>query len=78
MTCKSTSAGAVQLESHEIEAWSVIQQVVSFSSAESETHAIEASRTAGRRRVIAGSKIAGLARIPRLVPKTWLSERLSC
>ena len=31
MTCKSASAGGVQLESHEIEAWSVIQQVVSFS-----------------------------------------------
>ena len=44
MTCRTTSAGAVQLESHEIEAWSVIQQVVSFSSAESETYAIEASR----------------------------------
>ena len=44
MTCKSTSAGAVQLESREIEAWSVIQQVVSFSSAVSETYAIEASR----------------------------------
>ena len=44
MTCMSTSAGAVQLESHEIEAWSVVQQVVSFSSAESETYAIEASK----------------------------------
>ena len=44
MTCKSTSAGAVQLESHQIEAWSVIQQVVSFSSAESETFAVVASR----------------------------------
>ena len=36
----------MQLESHEVEAWSVIQQVVSFSSAESETYAIEASRVA--------------------------------
>ena len=42
MTCRATSAGAVQLESHEIEAWSMIQQVVSFSSAESEFYAIEA------------------------------------
>ena len=42
MTCRATSAGAVQLESHEIEAWSKIQQVVSFTSAESELHAIEA------------------------------------
>ena len=32
LTCKSTSAGAVQLEYYGIEAWSVIQQVVSFSS----------------------------------------------
>ena len=30
---------------------------------------------AGRRWIIAGSKIAGLARIQRLVLKTWLSER---
>ena len=39
MTCKSTSAGAVQLGSHTIEKWSVDQQVVSLSSAESEFHA---------------------------------------
>ena len=44
MTCTATSAGAVLLESHEIEAWSVIQQVVSFSSAESEFYAIEAPK----------------------------------
>ena len=44
LTCKSTSAGAVQLESHQIAAWSVVQQVVSFSSAESETFAIEGSK----------------------------------
>ena len=44
MTCRATFAGAVQLESHQIEAWIAIQQVVSFSSAESETCAIEASR----------------------------------
>ena len=43
MTCKSTSARVVQLESHQIEAWSAIQQV-SFSSAESEAYAIEASK----------------------------------
>ena len=36
MTCKSTSAGAVQLESHQIEAWSVLKQVASFSSDENE------------------------------------------
>ena len=39
-TCKSTSAGAVQLGSHTIETWSVNQQVVWLSSAESEFHAI--------------------------------------
>ena len=39
-TCKSTSAGAVQLGSHTIETWSVNQQVVSPSSAESEFYAI--------------------------------------
>ena len=44
MTCRATSAGAVQLESHQIDAWSVIQQVVSSSSAESETHATEMSK----------------------------------
>ena len=44
MTCKSTSAGAVQLENHGIESWSVIQQVVSFNSDESESYAIEASK----------------------------------
>ena len=37
VTCKSTSAGAVQLGSHTIETWSVNQQVVSLSSAESQT-----------------------------------------
>ena len=40
MTCKSTSAGAVQLGSHTIETWSVNQHVVSRSSAESEFYAI--------------------------------------
>ena len=40
VTCKSTSAGAVQLENHTINTWSVIQQVVSLSSAESEFYAI--------------------------------------
>ena len=44
LTCKSTSAGAVQLEYYGIEAWSVIQQVVSFSLDESESYAIEASK----------------------------------
>ena len=32
LTCKSTSAGAVQLEYYGIEAWRVLEQVVSFSS----------------------------------------------
>ena len=36
MTCRATSAGAVQLESRQIEAWSMIQQMVLLSSAESE------------------------------------------
>ena len=39
-TCKSTSAGAVQLGSHTVETWSVNQQLVSLSSAESEFYAI--------------------------------------
>ena len=39
--CKSTSAGAVQLEYYGIEAWSVVQQVVSFSSDENESYATE-------------------------------------
>ena len=40
VTCKSTSAGAVQLGSHTIETWSVNQQVVSLNSAESEFHTV--------------------------------------
>ena len=40
VTCKSTSAGTVQLGSHTIETWSVHRQVVSLRSAESEFHAI--------------------------------------
>ena len=44
MTYKPEFAGALQLEYYGIEAWSVVQQVVSFSSAESEIHAIEESR----------------------------------
>ena len=55
MTCKATSAGAVQLESHEIEAWSVVQQMVLLSSDESELCAVDAPNvdrreTLGRRR----------------------------
>ena len=55
MTCRTTSAGAVQLESHKIEAWSMIQQMVLLSSAESEFHAVDAPNvdrreTLGRRR----------------------------
>ena len=44
MTCKSTSAGAVQLENYGIEAWSVVQQVVSFSSDENESCVTEMSK----------------------------------
>ena len=40
VTCKSTSAGAVQLGSRTIETWSVNQQVVPLSSAESDLYAI--------------------------------------
>ena len=40
VTCKSTPAGAVQLGSHTIETWSVHQQVVLLSSAESEFCAV--------------------------------------
>ena len=40
VTCKLISAGAIQLGSHTIETWSVNQQVVSLSSAESEFYAI--------------------------------------
>ena len=40
VTCKSTSAGAIQRGSHTIETWSVNQQVVSLSSAEGEFYAI--------------------------------------
>ena len=43
-TCKSTSAGAVQLAYYGIEAWSVLQQVVSFSSDETESFANEMSK----------------------------------
>ena len=42
MTCRATSAGAVQLESHEIEVWSMIQQMELLSSAESEFYAVDA------------------------------------
>ena len=44
LTCKSTSAGAVQLEYYVIEPWSVFQQVVSFSSDENESYATEMSK----------------------------------
>ena len=76
MTCKSASAGAVQLEYHGIETWSVVQQVVSFSSDEKESNATEMSKPdRWRRWVIAGIKFAGAARILRLAPKMWLSKR---
>ena len=41
----------------------------------SPTRSRSRKRTAGRRWVIAGIKFAGVARIPRLVPKMWLSNR---
>ena len=41
MTCKAASAGAVQPENYGIEAWSVVQQVVSFSSDKNESYATE-------------------------------------
>ena len=41
----------------------------------SPTRSRSRKRTAGRRWVIAGIKFAGVARIPRLVPKMWLSYR---
>ena len=44
MTCKSASGGAVQLKYYGIEAWSVVQQVVSFSSDESGSYATETSK----------------------------------
>ena len=44
LTCKSMSAGAVQLEYYGNEAWSVVQQVVSFSSDENESYASEMSK----------------------------------
>ena len=40
VTCKSTSAGAVQLGRPTVETWSVDRQVVSLSLAESEFYAI--------------------------------------
>ena len=39
LLCKSASAGAVQVEYYGIEAWSVVQQVVSFGSDKNESHA---------------------------------------
>ena len=44
LTCKSTSAGAVQLKYYGIEAWSVVQQVVSFSSDKNEFYATKKSK----------------------------------
>ena len=75
MTCRATSAGAVQLESHEIEAWSMIQQMVLLSSAESEPCAVDAPNVDRRETLRRRRNHAGPARIPRLVPKTWLSKR---
>ena len=45
LTCKSTSAGAVQLEYYGIEAWSVVQQMVSFSSDKQESFATKKSKS---------------------------------
>ena len=47
LTCKSTSAGAIQIGSHTVETWSVSQQVVSLSSAESEFYAIGSGAARG-------------------------------
>ena len=47
VTCKSTSAGAIQLGSHTIETWNVNQQVVSLSSVESEFYAISSGCARG-------------------------------
>ena len=47
VTCKSTSAGAVQLGSHTIETWSVNQQVESLGSAEREFCAIRSGCARG-------------------------------
>ena len=44
LTCKSTSAGAVQLEYYGIEALSVVQQVVSFSLDKNESYATKKSK----------------------------------
>ena len=44
LTCKSTSAGTVQLVYYGIEAWSVVQQVVSFSSDKNESYATKKSK----------------------------------
>ena len=41
---KSTSAGAVHVEYYGIEAWSAVQQVVSFSTDENESYATEMSK----------------------------------
>jgi hypothetical protein len=40
VTCKSTSAGAVQHGGHTLETWSVTQQAISLSSGESEFYAL--------------------------------------
>ena len=75
LTCKSTSAGAVQLEYYGIEAWSLIQQVCrSARTRMSPTRPRCRKRTAGRRWVIAGIKFAGVARIPRLVRRDTCCE----
>ena len=71
MTCKSTSAGAVQLENYGIEAWLWFSRWCRSARTRPRCR----KWTAGRRWIIAGIFFAGLARIPRLVPKKWLSER---
>ena len=49
MTYKSTSAGAVQLKNYGIEAWSVVQQMVSFSSDETEMSKVDRWETLDHR-----------------------------
>ena len=70
VTCKSTSAGAVQLESHTIEMWSANQQVVSLSSAESEFYAIGSGYAPGL--TVKHVLLDGLRRCAWHDSPTWL------
>ena len=77
LTCKSTSrwccaAGVIMGSKHGV--W-VSRWCRSARTRMGPTRPRCRKRTAGRRWVIAGIKFAGVARIPRLVPKMWLSKR---